>query len=307
MSASAERPSLAGRCHASLPVRRAPGAASLLRSRPRHSKKGTLVTNEHRFDRLHRTLTEEGARRGLLQVAGALMAGLALRSSSQRAIGKKRRKRNGKGKKKGKGHNNGSRQPSQPNQCGAAICDQEFVGAEVGECMAKCERCRLEDRFCVIEGDPDDPTKIATCCFEDQRCCQDTFACCPRDHTCCGGYSEQNRRCCPPNTYCCDSSAGGCCPDTHGCCPGVGCVNLETDPHHCGACGRECSDLTSCQDGECGCENRCPPNTFCCNSSADGCCDDSEVCCPGLGCRNLKADPHNCGICGRVCPNQGVA
>jgi hypothetical protein len=85
--------------------------------------------------------------------------------------------------------------------------------------------------------------------------------------------------------------------DVSGDCPGAtkcggSCVNLDSDPAHCGACG------AGCPGGFCVksvCMNQCPP--------------PSSIC--GAKCVDLQTDPTNCGTCGHPCAgtrlcNRGV-
>ena len=59
------------------------------------------------------------------------------------------------------------------------------------------------------------------------------------------------------------------------------CVNLLTDPNHCGLCTRVCGAGTSCSAGKC-----CPTGQTNCNNL----------------CVNLLVSTSNCGMCGMVCP-----
>jgi hypothetical protein len=61
------------------------------------------------------------------------------------------------------------------------------------------------------------------------------------------------------------------------------CVDVTTDPRHCGACGNACGEGLACVDGAC---------TLDCAAGLTSC-DGS--------CRDLTADPKNCGGCGSAC------
>src|SRR5690606_9701431 len=64
------------------------------------------------------------------------------------------------------------------------------------------------------------------------------------------------------------------------------------DTENCGACGNSCASTERCLNGTCAC------------LAGDGSyesCDADETCCPGVGCRNLDADPTNCGACRNLC------
>jgi hypothetical protein len=65
---------------------------------------------------------------------------------------------------------------------------------------------------------------------------------------------------------------------------GEGCVNVRTDPAHCGRCERSCATGEDCMAGAC--VVRCQPTETRC---ADRCVD-------------ARTDRANCGACGRACP-----
>jgi hypothetical protein len=103
-------------------------------------------------------------------------------------------------------------------------------------------------------------------------------------------------------------------------CPGIGCVNLDDDEDHCGACDAE-PCLGRCIDGECTCRGTkelC--STGCAELTSDSrhcgqcehACTATEtcvegVCCPaGHGmcwdqCIDLREDRSHCGACGHTC------
>jgi hypothetical protein len=73
------------------------------------------------------------------------------------------------------------------------------------------------------------------------------------------------------------------CPsDRHIC--GANCTDFMTDSTNCGACGLNCSDSQSCEQGVC---------IAPCSSGEVNCFD---------GCHNLSYDAGNCGTCGNTCP-----
>ena len=64
------------------------------------------------------------------------------------------------------------------------------------------------------------------------------------------------------------------------------CVDLQTDPQNCGACGTSCGS-GECSGGLCRCGGTtCPRGSLCCGDT----------------CANLDSDRTNCGVCGTVCP-----
>jgi hypothetical protein len=69
-------------------------------------------------------------------------------------------------------------------------------------------------------------------------------------------------------------------------CGGDVCIDLETDPGHCGACDEVCPPTATCVGGEC----KCP--------------DGLEVC--GTGCVNTQTNPSHCGGCDVVCGDDEV-
>lgn len=59
------------------------------------------------------------------------------------------------------------------------------------------------------------------------------------------------------------------------------CFKLQTDPRHCGTCGRACAAEEPCVAGQCGCA---PGQKACARE-----------------CRNLQFDRDHCGACGNAC------
>ncbi len=62
------------------------------------------------------------------------------------------------------------------------------------------------------------------------------------------------------------------------------CVDVRSDPAHCGACGRFCSGGDFCEMGEC---------VRACSGRFTRC---------GGACVDLRTDPRHCGACGEACP-----
>ncbi len=107
------------------------------------------------------------------------------------------------------------------------------------------------------------------------------------------------------------------------CCNGS-CVDLSSNPLHCGSCSSLCDISQSCSLGTCGCaaaETDC--GGVCVDTDSDptncgacgGRCGTGEICsrgscqCPfgttscGGVCVDTDSDPQECGICGNVCTN----
>ena len=104
-----------------------------------------------------------------------------------------------------------------------------------------------------------------------------------------------NRQTCTGHEKCCnifDCSGAACVPT-------LGCVDVRSDPFHCGGCNRECDD--ACCKGEC-----CfPSNGQVCLPHGCGCADRRLSPC-GAGCVDLQTDLFNCGACSTFCP-EGMA
>lgn len=114
---------------------------------------------------------------------------------------------------------------------------------------------------------------------------------------------------------------------------------VSSDDARCGSCGNDCraqggalvcgnvpnlcgcvdnlscrngSSTGSCQDGRCKCgPDVCRGGETCqaaggadvCSCNGGPACETAETCCQTpAGCRDLEADPSNCGACGRSCP-----
>jgi len=127
-------------------------------------------------------------------------------------------------------------------------------------------------------------------------------------------------------------------PDSQ-CCNGEPCIDVNSNPLHCGGCGKVCGNREVCASGSCICrgggrDQACTAGTLCCfdgcrdvmkdTMNCGGCnrvcvagetcdggtckcgpaglsCRSGQTCC-GSGCSNLIDDPKNCGKCGKECP-----
>lgn len=106
------------------------------------------------------------------------------------------------------------------------------------------ERCDTAARFCVFDTQPD------------------------------GVRCDATGRVCRGGVCACPSARAAAC--------GVGCVDLQSDPDHCGACGNSCGAGSWCDQGQCSCSQ---PQSWC----------------PRLGCVDLARDVASCGACGNAC------
>lgn len=181
-----------------------------------------------------------------------------------------------------------------------------------GQLQIKCRHERCGDRCCPRKAKCRRSGKRKVCICPDGRpVCRDR--CCPETFICRG--RGRRRRCACPDGYIVCSRR---------------CVKAQTNPSHCGRCGRECPLGTSCVDGECvggdgtgtgpggSGECDCPLGQACCegqcidlDSSEEHCgecgqtCVEGKTCCDGH-CQDIESDPRNCGRCGRRCAGDEV-
>ena len=84
-----------------------------------------------------------------------------------------------------------------------------------------------------------------------------------------------------------DATAGGC-PTGHEACDGQDCVDLTSDPDHCGECGNACAEGDACAAGMC--VSDCPIGAAEC----------------GGQCVSVDSDADHCGECDNACPAEQV-
>ncbi len=178
---------------------------------------------------------------------------------------------------------------------GQVECDDGCAAPDACEaCPDGQIRC---DEQCVAWATCDDPTDSGEPCSDDQVLCGEQCTA-PEDCPCAPG---------------CDPALEQCVGDDCLCRPGLSrcgevCVDLRTDPQHCGDCERTCDEVV-CQDGECQedcfadhteCEGACvltSEDSLHCGDCATLCGSD-EVCLAGI-CR-AYSPAEGCEVC--PCP-----
>jgi hypothetical protein len=85
------------------------------------------------------------------------------------------------------------------------------------------------------------------------------------------------------------------------------CVDLRTDPEHCGQCSESCDDPEHsglCVAGDCeeGCSGLCDEDREICVEQVCVCREGFTVC--GGSCVDLQTDPSHCGGCDEPCADQ---
>lgn len=193
--------------------------------------------DERRFDRLTRLLAGDGAsrRRIVLGLAGGLAGALA---------------------ELGRG--------------------EDDATARTGGCFKKKKRCRhhqqccsgrCRDGRCKGNGDGGNPSTCSATCG---GCCSGKTCQAGTSDTACGQGGEACVDC-GDNAQC---SGGDClCDEGFDACDGE-CVDMQTDPDHCGLCGKICEGGTECVGGIC----NCPEGTRDCNGRCIGLDDCCGVC-----------------------------
>jgi len=77
---------------------------------------------------------------------------------------------------------------------------------------------------------------------------------------------------------------------------GVTCVDLQTDPDHCGACGNVCDFGLACRNGQCDCDAL--PSSL---AARTPCPVNPLRPTTGMTCADLQTDADHCGACGNAC------
>jgi hypothetical protein len=251
---------------------------------------------EHqRFDDLARSLVAGGTRRRVLGALAAAAIGFAAgrpEADAARRCPKKKERCNG---------------DCVPVCKGDMIRNRRTCRCECPDGMKACgTTCVGDDRCCPGE---------KTCgggCIHEAECCPHTHKACP-DGTC---LPKDAGQCCPAVEQACAAAPGGCCNTlageectADGCCNTlVGettvcnnrCVDVASDPDHCGACGNRCqagcqvcdngtcrTTGTCCQPGQIdcgGCGVTCGECEWCNNGTCTSRCAEGWHCCGGISC-----------------------
>lgn len=170
--------------------------------------------------------------------------------------------------------------------CGAA-CDPtgggapEYPNTYYGCSAGQCDKLKCKSGYANCDKSLD-PNGCETALGTEENCgaCGDA---CPAGQLCRLDKNQVPQCMCPAGLTYCESWQND----------GSGeCVDLRSDPLHCGACGVQCTSLAGgkgvCSYGTC--EMACSLGRADCNNSvSDGC----EV--------NTNNDPRNCGGCGARC------
>jgi hypothetical protein len=160
----------------------------------------------------------------------AVDAGLVLgERNAMAASGKKRHQGNGKKDKSKKDKDEGKdKSKARSPPCSGGACeavwtsDSHYDAHNRNYCEQMCRQCDggTLRRFCIVEVDPADPTKVAVCCNEFAECCGEM--CCGS----CGHHCDPGSRCEAPGVclrICGDTTAtcAGCekciCEEAEGC------------------------------------------------------------------------------------------
>lgn len=116
---------------------------------------------------------------------------------------------------------------------------------------------------------------------------------------------------CPAGEHCgpdgtCRCGASTSCADMGRTCCGGGCVDVQSNPAHCGGCGLVCAEGQTCSMGRCvaaTCTPACASGESCvagrCMCGSGPGCASGSACCGGT-CVRLDSSMH-CGACGRTC------
>jgi hypothetical protein len=197
---------------------------------------------------------------------------------------------------------------------GACVCDtgRQPCGRTLPSGPENCcgsgpgQLCCPPDGCVDTRSNPKHCGNCATGCPSGKNCVNGSCVC-PTGQVACGAG------CCPPASS----------PTKTTCCSGT-CVDLRTDPAHCGSCPNACPPGRTCCSGVCvdlqndpnhcgACPTVCPPGRTCCSGtcvdlqtdrahcgSCPNACPTGRTCCSGV-CVDLQSDRTHCGSCTTVC------
>lgn len=144
------------------------------------------------------------------------------------------------------------------------ICVNSSCGTACGNgiCLPESNAPTCCDETCTdVQHDPQHCGQCDVACQAAEQCCGGICADTANDRDHCGACGAA----CGQRDVCQDSvcatpcgAAGICRADSQKpvCCD-ESCVNLDRDPHHCGACGHACAETERCWNGVCVCGDVC--------------------------------------------------
>ena len=192
--------------------------------------------------------------------------------------------------------------PATDRCCPGYLCPDGTCGfnspQRCGCAKTQCKECEVCNRRCVRSADgaacPDDGNACTENICRSGRCEHPP----KQDGLACSGGRCSNGVCCASGRVGCDGA----------------CVDTQSDPRHCGACGRACAAADQCFGGVCVCADgqaRCGSACVDLLTDATNCgacgrvCGQGQSCCQGA-CVNLNASERHCGVCNHRCKNHQV-
>ncbi len=197
---------------------------------------------------------------------------------------------------------------------GQVLCDGECTDSD--ECEPATNTCPkgqvlCDDACATLKTDRDNCGECGNSCGAGESCNDgECVVSCPKGQVLCDGECinpDTSREYCGASGSCRGSKAGESCESGNvceagscvaSCSPGLtecngGCVDLENDPDHCGACETSCDYANAagvCVAGSCGGFVACTPGYADCDGrEANGC----EI--------NIEEDRRHCGACDNRC------
>jgi hypothetical protein len=169
-------------------------------------------------------------------------------------------------------------------RCGGRRCNKRGKPQRRVCYKKKCRFIPVAGKWCDSKGLPcrNGAICVATGVSGSEVCV------CPAGTTACGAFPDTECVNLRTDPFHCGSCLNRCLAGQTTCCavgplaPGE-CVDTSTDPQHCGGCGRSCGAGERCLGGEC----------------ASQCRAGLTLC--GDTCADTTSDPAHCGACGRDC------